>query len=129
MDSKEFLIEFNRQHRLLFPFKYVFGLRICEDTKTIAIQLTSQPQTFSKLEVDGELTWQLQFGSNQIANTTDLPVPMDVDPIDHSNVKLYPVATALNSRTSTNRLISKLINFCSTESVLAGAVAQYLHKE
>ena len=33
-DSKEFVIEFNRQHRLLFPFKCVFGLKICEDTKS-----------------------------------------------------------------------------------------------
>ena len=92
--------------------------------KAIAIQLTPQPQTFSKSEVDGELTWQLQSGSNQIANTTDLPVPMDVDLIDDSNVKLYLVTTDLNSRTSTNQLISKFINFCSTENVLAGAVAR-----
>ena len=52
---------------------------------------------------------------------------MDVDPIDDSYVKLYPVMIDLNSQTSTNQLISKLINFCKMKNVLAGTIARGLN--
>ena len=55
-------------------------------------------------------------------------MPMNVDPIDDSNVKLYPEPIDLNIRTSTNQLLSKLINFCSTKNVLVGAVARGLNR-
>ena len=55
--SKEFCIEFNKKHKLLFNYSTDYGLRVEREKSFIEIQLTADPKEYTKLFIDNEQKW------------------------------------------------------------------------
>ena len=58
--SKEFSIEFNKKHKLLFNYSTVYGLRVEREKSIIEMQLTAVPKEYTKLFTDNEQKWQME---------------------------------------------------------------------
>ena len=58
--SKEFCIEFNKKHKLLFNYSTVYGLRVEREKSIIEMQLTAVPKEYTKLFIDNEQKWKMQ---------------------------------------------------------------------
>ena len=118
---KEFCIEFNNKHKLLFNYSAVYGMRVGKEKSIIEMQLTAVLKECTELFIDNEQKWQMQ-ARHPTENSYDSP--KDLCPND-DNVRHYTLIIEYVSQPNSAAMNSTFL--CSLETNLNDAICRGIY--